>query len=201
MVDDIMLIDSDLIRDPNATVSGDLEERSGDFSLGRGFAIFSLLWWLGLLILGLVAGAIFAWLGRAQLFGAVETLRSNFVHSLVTALIVWIVLPIVAVLILFTIVGIPLGISILIVLLPILLMLGLIVVGAWIGSYIIKSPTTGGAIGMTILGVIILALVSLIPFVAIITALAGMLGAGALVYRTFRRSQDRAVPAPPAPAA
>ena len=54
---------------------------------------------------------------------------------------------------------------------------------------------------IAILGVIILALVSLIPFVAIITALAGMLGAGALVYRTFRRSQDRAVPAPPAPAA
>jgi hypothetical protein len=201
MVDDVMLIDSDLIQDPAATISGDIDERSGDFSLGRGFALFSLLWWLGMLIVGLVAGAIFAWLGRAQLFGAVETLRSSFVPSLITAIVVWIVLPIVAVLVLFTIVGIPLGISILVVLLPILLMLGLIVVGAWIGSYIIKSSTTGGAIGMTILGVIILALVSLIPFIAIITALAGMLGAGALVYRTFRRSQDRAVPVAPEPVA
>jgi hypothetical protein len=154
-----------------------------------------------MLIVGLVAGAIFAWLGRAQLFGAVETLRSSFVPSLVTALIIWIVLPIIAVLVLFTIVGIPLGISIIVVLLPVLLMLGLIVIGAWIGSYVIKSSTTGAAIGMTILGIIIIALESLIPFVAIITLLAGMLGAGALVYRTFRRSQERAVPETPAPAA
>ncbi|CAN5679805.1 hypothetical protein BH23CHL4_BH23CHL4_02010 [soil metagenome] len=200
-VDDVMLINSDLVLDPGATVAGDIEDRSGDFSLGRGFAVFSLLWWIGMLILGLVAGAVFAWLGRAQLFGAVETLRSEFVPSLITAILLWVVVPIAAVLVLFTIVGLPLGISTLIVLLPILLLLGLIVVGAWIGSYIIKSNTTGGAIGMTMIGVIILALVSLIPFVAVITGLAGMLGAGALVYRTFNRSRTLTPPNAPAPAA
>jgi cytoskeletal protein CcmA (bactofilin family) len=199
-VDDVLLIDSDIVQDPAATVNGDIEDRSGDFSLGRGFAIFSLLWWVGLLIVGVAAAIIFAWLGRAQLFGAVETIRSSFVPSLITAIVIWIVLPIVAVLILFTLVGAPLGLSILLVLLPVLFLLGLIVVGAWIGSYIIKSPTTGGAIGAAVLGVIILAVVSLIPFVAIIVALAGMLGAGALVYRTFRRTRAGIPPTVPAAA-
>src|SRR5680860_979608 len=137
-VDDVMLISSNLVQDPTATVTGDIEERSGDFSLGRGFAIFSILWWLGLLILGIAAGAVFAWLGRSQLYGAVQTLRTRFVPSLITALVLWIVLPIVAVLIIFTLVGAPLGISILLSLLPVLLLLGLIIVGAWIGTYIVQ---------------------------------------------------------------
>ena len=200
-VEDVMLINSDLAQDPAATVSGDIEERSGDFSLGRGFAIFSILWWLGMLILGIVAGAFFAWLGRAQLFGAAETLRSAFVPSLITAVILWIALPIVAVLILFTLVGAPLGISILIVLLPVMLLLGLLVVGTLIGSYIIKSNSTSGAIGTTVLGIVIVAIVSLIPFVAVIVGLAGMLGAGALVYRTFIRSRERALPPATSPVA
>ncbi|CAN5662558.1 hypothetical protein BH23CHL5_BH23CHL5_04670 [soil metagenome] len=195
VVDDILLIRSDLTRADAATVTGDIEERSGDFSFGRGLAIFSILGWLGMMILGLVTAAIFAWLARDQLLGSIATLKADFVPSLITALLIWIVLPIVAVLILFTLIGAPLGISTLIVLLPVLYLLGLIIVGTWIGSYIIKPTTIGATIGAAVVGVLIAGLVSLIPFVAIVIGLAGLLGSGAFVYRAFRSAQatDNAV--------
>ena len=59
-VEDVMLVRSTITQDPAAVVSGDIEERDeGDFSLGRGFAVFSILAWLGLLILGIVAAIRF----------------------------------------------------------------------------------------------------------------------------------------------
>ncbi len=193
-VKDIMLVRSDITQDPTATVDGEIQESSGDLTLGRGFLIFSILWFIGTVIAGMVAAIFFGWLGRAQLFGSVETLRSNVVGSLVTAIVLFIVLPLAAGLTVFTLVGAPLGLSILLVLLPILLALGLIVFGAWIASYLIKGSSTAAAVGTAVLGVVILALVSLIPFVVFFVLPAGMLGAGALVYRSFKRASTGALP-------
>jgi MFS family permease len=201
-VDDVMLVRSDLIQDPAATVTGSVEERTFDYSFGRGLAVFSFLWWIGTLIVAVIAAAIFAWLGRRQLYEAIETVRTQIGPSIVTALLIWIVLPIVAVLVAFTIVGIPLTLSIILVLLPILWLLGSIVIGTWIGSYILKPETDGKAIGAAVLGTIIVAIVGLIPFVAFIVALAGMLGSGALVYRIFQRARgERVAPSTPPPTA
>lgn len=184
-VDDVMLIDSDLNRADGATVTGDIDDRGYDFSFGRGLAVFSALWWIGMTIVALVAAAIFAWLGRAQLFGSVETLRRDFVKSLITAVVMWILLPLGAALILFTLVGAPLGLLILLVLLPILWLSGLIVVGTWLGTYILKPTDTSRAIGAAVLGTLIVSLISLIPFVAVVTGIAAIIGSGAFVYRAI----------------
>lgn len=184
-VDDVMLIDSDLTRADGATVTGDIEDRGFDFSFGRGLAIFSALWWVGMTIVALVAAAIFAWLGRKQLFASVETLKNQFVKSLITAIVMWILLPLGAALILFTLIGAPLGLVVLLVVLPILVLIGTIVIGTWVGSFIIKPTSTGRAIGAAMLGTLIVALISLIPFVAVITGIAGILGSGAFVYRAI----------------
>jgi len=184
-VGDVTLIDSTLVRADGATVTGSVDDRGYDFSFGRGFAIFSALWWIGMTILALVAAAIFAWLGRAQLYGSVGTLQSEFVKSLITTVVMWILLPLGAALILFTLVGAPLGLLILLVVLPALVLFGTIVVGAWLGSYIIKPTDTGRAIGAAVLGTLILSLLSLIPFVAVITGIAALLGSGAFVYRAL----------------
>ncbi len=191
-VKDVMLIDSELTRADGATVTGTVEDRGLDFSFGRGLAVFSMLWWIGMTIVALVAAAIFAWFGRKQLFGSVDTLQTDFVKALITAIVLWILLPLGAVLILFTLVGAPLSLSILLVVLPILWLVGLIVVGTWLGSFIIKPTTTGRAIGAALLGTLILSLVSLLPFVAVITGIAAILGSGAFVYRaiTHRNATD-----------
>lgn len=184
-VGDVTLIDSTLVRADGATVTGSVDDRGYDFSFGRGFAIFSALWWIGMTILALVAAAIFGWLGRAQLYGSVGTLQSEFVKSLLTTVVMWILLPLGAALILFTLIGAPLGLLIIFVVLPVLWLLGSIVVGAWIGSYILKPTDTGRAIGAAVLGTLILSLLSLIPFVAFITGIAALLGSGAFVYRAL----------------
>ncbi len=195
-VDDVMLVNSSITQDPGATVTGDIEKRSeGDFSLGRGAAVFSILFWLGMLVLGIVAAVIFAWLGRAQLFGSVETLRSEFPMSLVTAIVLFIAIPIAAIFIVFTLIGTPLGLTTLLAVLPILMLLGLIVFGSWIASFLIKSNSQAAAIGTAVLGIVILALVSLIPFAGwLVAIIGGMLGAGALVYRTFKRATKNDLP-------
>jgi len=197
-VDEVMLVNSNLTQDP-AAVAGDIKERDeADFSLGRGAAVFSFLFWLGVVIVGLVAALVFAWLGRAQLFGSVETLRSDFAMSLVTALALFIGLPIIAFLILFTLIGIPLALTILTALLPALFILGAIVFGTWIASHLIKSGSQAAAIGTAMLGVVILALIVLIPFVGwLVVIVGGILGAGALVYRSFRRASSGTPPQTP----
>jgi hypothetical protein len=154
-VNDVMLLDSTVNRADGATVTGDIEDRGYDFSFGRGLAVFSALWWVGLTIVALVAAGIFAWFARMQLFASVETLKNQFVKSLVTAIVMWILLPLGAALILFTIIGAPLGLSILLVLLPFLWLVGMIIVGTWLGSFILKPTSTGRAIGAAILGTLI----------------------------------------------
>ena len=194
-VDDVMLFDSTLNQADGATVTGDIEDRGYDFSFGRGLAVFSALWWVGLTIVALVAAGIFAWFGRMQLFATVETLKNQFVKSLITAIVMWILLPLGAGLILFTIVGAPLGLSILLVLLPFLWLVGIIVVGTWLGSFILKPTSTGRAIGAAILGTLIVSLISLIPFVAVVTGIAAIIGSGAFVYRALvNRNALQAVP-------
>ena len=193
-VQDVMLIDSELTRADGATVTGTVEDRGLDFSFGRGLAVFSMLWWIGMTIVALVAAALFAWLGHRQLFGSVETLKVDFVKALITALVMWILLPLGAVLILFTLVGAPLSLIVLLVVLPILWLVGLIVVGTWLGSLIIKPTNTGRAIGAALLGTLILSLVSLIPFVAIVTGIASILGSGAFVYRAFKHRNATNLP-------
>jgi hypothetical protein len=194
-VDDVMLFDSTLNQADGATVTGDIEDRGYDFSFGRGLAVFSALWWVGLTIVALVAAGIFAWFARMQLFATVETLKNQFVKSLITAIVMWILLPLGAALILFTIVGAPLGLSVLLVLLPFLWLVGMIVVGTWLGSFILKPTSTGRAIGAAILGTLIVSLISLIPFVAVVTGIAAIIGSGAFVYRALvNRNALQAVP-------
>lgn len=184
-VDDVTLIESTLVRADGATVTGEIDDRGYDFSFGRGFAVFSALWWIGMTIVTLVAAAIFAWLGRAQLFGSVGTLQGEFVKSLLTTIVAWILLPLGAALVIFTLIGAPLGLLIVLVVLPALALLGTIVVGAWLGSYIIKPTDPARAIGAAVLGTLILSLISLIPFVAIVTGIAALLGSGAFIYRAL----------------
>lgn len=196
-VNDVMLVDSNIVRADGATVNGTIEDRGLDVSFGRGLAVFSMLWWIGMAIVALAAAALFAWLGRKQLFGSVETLKTDFVKSLITAIVLWILLPLGAILVLFTLIGAPLALLILLVVLPLLWLLGMIVVGTWIGSYIIKPTDTGRAIGSALLGTLIVLLVSLIPFVAVITGIAAILGSGAFVYRAFKHRNAADLPTIP----
>ena len=53
------------------------------------------------------------------------------------------------------------------------------------------------ALGSALLGTLIVLLVSLIPFVAVITGIAAVLGSGAFVYRAFKHRNDVEMPTIP----
>lgn len=188
-VENITLIESTLNQSPGATVSGEVfNEDSVRAALRRGLAGLSILFWLGMTLLSVIGAAIFAWLGRKQLLGGVDGLRSKFAGSLVTTLAVFIGLPLLSLLAIITLIGIPLSLAILLIVLPSLWFMGHIVFGTFLGSLVLKpgehawsdSRVYGAAIG----GTLAMQLALLVPLLGFVIILAGLLGAGALVYRT-----------------
>ncbi len=207
-VDDIYLIRSTIVRDPAATVSGEITERDSVSFDWRGAAIFSLFFWIGATVLAVVAALLFAAVAGRQLATAGGFLSGRPGESILAAVLTWIALPIFAVAIMFTLVGIPVGFMILVVLLPALFALGYIVTATRIGATLTASigrPIDGQHPYLAaVAGVLILQIISLVPFVGgFVFLVAAIYGSGALVYlawRAFRNQSPQDVNPPPQPA-
>lgn len=203
---DVTLVRSDLVRDPAAIVTGEINERSG-YSWGWGSAIFSLLFWFGTTIVVLAAGLLFAAFGARQLIGAGRLETERIGECIVATLIVWIGLPILAVVAFITLIGIPLGLAILIILLPALGFLGYLVSGTRLGNMILRrdSAIARKPYLAAVVGLLVLQLIGLIPVIGgLIIVIATFYGAGALAYYAFLGWRERHVEvtaAPPQPVA
>jgi Ca2+-binding RTX toxin-like protein len=201
---DVTLVRSTLTRAPDATVGGDVSRRSG-FSFGRGATIFSALFWVGMTAVVLLAGLLFAAVGGRQLTAAGALLLGRPGPSVVAAAVLWIGIPIVAVVSFLTLIGIPLGLVLLLVVLPALWVLGYLVAGTRLGAELLRragrpQSATAPPYLAAVVGLLALQLVGLIPIVGgLVVGLAGLVGAGALVYlawRAWRGARPRAaVPA------
>jgi len=96
-------------------------------------------------------------------------------------------------------IGFPLGIAVLFTL-PVLVIIGLsgagLSVGEWIANRAGEPVGAGGRMGLMALGVLILALVGLIPFVGpILVLLAILMGLGAVVIAVLSRLRPETPPA------
>jgi hypothetical protein len=208
-VNDVTLVSSTLNRADGATITGDVTEENDLASYSWGWALFSAAMWLGVTLVLVLAALVFAYAGGRQLTATGEVLRERWAPSIITGIALFVGLPFLAVLSLFTIIGIPLGITILLVVMPALWVLGYLVTGTWIGRRLTDAlgwmqrperPLLASAIG-----VFLLQIIGLIPALGpAVTLLAGMLGAGALVYRIIARPrapiERQAVAAGPEPA-
>jgi len=184
---DITLVRSTLDRDPGATVAGTIQERQ-DFAIPWAF-----LWalWFGMAVAILVAGLLFAWLGGRQLTEAGRLMTGEVGPTLLASLVLWVVLPAIAFLLFFTVVGIPLGLAVLLILLPAVWFVGYLVAGAAVGLPITRrfgwDERPDRPYRSVLVGLVILLLVALIPVVGgLIAMVAGLWGAGALLYRSWR---------------
>jgi hypothetical protein len=204
-VDDVVLVRSDLIRDPAATVLGEIDDREG-YSLGWGSFVFSLLFWLGMTILVLVAGLLAAAVAGRQVATAAALIRRAPLQSLLATLLVWIGLPILATLAIATLIGIPIGISLLIFLLPTLWFFGYLVTGTGLGIALtargrraeeIEHPYLAAFVGL-----LIFQLIGLIPVIGgLVIIVAGLIGAGLIAFRAWLAWRARlAAPVEPMPA-
>ena len=111
---------------------------------------------------------------------------------LVAGIVGAVALPILAMLLIATVVGAPIGLAMLFVLLPALAVLAWIVAAIWIGDWIL-ARTRGAAEPdrpylAAVVGVIVLAIAGVLPFVS---AIATLFGFGALLLAAWRTLRHR----------
>jgi hypothetical protein len=198
-VEDVNLVRSTLHRDEGSTVTGKINHRQ-NFVFRGAWAIFTVLFWVGMTIAILVSGLLFAAIGGRQLTTAARALTGEVGKTILGAVVFWIAVPVLAVILFVTVVGIPLGLGLLLFVLP----------GGWFMGYIVAGTRLGGAVtglagkehpyAAAALGLVALQLIALIPGIGwLVLSLAGIWGAGSLALIALRAVRGRPAE-PPGPA-
>lgn len=204
VVNDVLLIRSDLVEEPGATIAGDVTRRSRLFFPGAA-VVFGILVWVGMTVMAILAGLLFAAVGGGQMSAAAASLTESPGQTILGAVVVVVGIPLAAVAAFVTLLGIVAGLGLLFFLLPALLFLGYLVAGAWLGGLITrKRSQPGGPVhpyAEVAAGVALLQVALFIPGLGVLAAtLLSMWGAGGLAYlgwKAFRLSPEtHASPAP-----
>ena len=176
---------------PTATVTGEITNIETDLAEFAAFllaalAVIAFFVFIGWLLAVLISALLLVAFGTDQARRAAANIGGDVLKTLVVGLLMLIVPWIVIGLLAVTIVGIPLAIG-LGLMWGFIAFLGYLVVGLWIGERILsRSRRAARPYGAAFLGVLILMLVSWIPFVSTIALWFG-LGAVTLAgWRTLR---------------
>jgi hypothetical protein len=189
----VLLYGSTLTRSPGAVVTGQIHEERGLSFGARAIWLF----WLGMTLTLVVTGLVFATLATRSLIESAGMIAAATGPTLLTALLLWIGLPALAFLAFLTVIGIPLGFTILFFVIPALTAIGYLVTGTAVGRLVMRRRRTPpDAIGVVheplyaevTSGVLVLQIIGFIPGLGgLVIILAGLLGAGALLYRAWTR--------------
>ncbi len=169
------------------------------------FAAFALLLIPVLIVLTIgfalamvVAGLGVAAFGARQVRQVEDLITTRPGEVLVAGIVGTILLPVLSVLLIATIVGAPIGLVLLFAVLPVLALLGWLVAAVWIGDWLItRSRGTrepGRPYRAAVLGVVVLAVAGILPFVS---GIATLFGFGGLILAAWRMLRPQATP--PAP--
>lgn len=206
---DVLTLDSAVARVDDASVGGDVKDMTSSL-VGVGFILGPalLLITLGFALVGIAAALALAALAARQVRAAGELIRREPAMTFAAGIVGAVVPPIAAVLAMITVVGIPIGVIFLLCVWPAVAFIGYLVAAIWIGEWILARINPAYAArrpyAAAILGVLVLAVFSVVPLV---TAVASLFGFGAVIllgWRTWRGGQDVAAypsgAAPQAPA-
>jgi hypothetical protein len=142
---------------------------------------------VGFAIAGVVAALLVAAFGARQVRDVEAQISGRPGHVLVAGIAGSIGLPLVAVLLIFTVIGAPIGFALLFAVLPVLLFLAWLVAAIWIGDWLVAHSRgerePGRPYRAAVLGVVVLALASVLPFVS---GIATVFGLGALLLAGWR---------------
>jgi hypothetical protein len=188
---DVFKLDSLVTRQGDAAIQGDVRDIGSQLtSLGFVLAPLFILLFIGFAIVALAAGLLVAALGARQVRAAEELITRQPLETLIAG-VVGVILPIFVLIGLFiTVVGIPLGLGLLFVAWPMVAFLGYIVAGIWIGDWVLHRlyPATvrERPYLASVVGLVILAVLAIVPFVSAIASLFGYGAVLTLGWRTFR---------------
>jgi hypothetical protein len=188
---DVMKFDSVVTRVGDGAISGSIRDMGADIA-GIGWFVGPalLMAYLGLALAAIAAGLLLAGLAARQVRAAEALISHQPVQSLLAAF-AGIFLPIIVVAILFvTIVGAPLAVGILLGLWPLAAFIGYLVAGIWIGDWVLALTSPGTTRERpylaAVVGILILEVLGVLPFLAMIATLFGFGGILLLAWRTLR---------------
>ena len=191
-------------RDPAAIVVGRTTTFDADLA-GLAILMIPLLIALsvGFGLAMVVTALLVAALAARQVRRAEAVISQRPGQALVAGIAGTVGLPVLAVALIVTVVGAPIGFAMLLLALPILALAGWLVAAMWVGDWLVArtsgTPEAGRPYRAAVLGVIVLALAGLIPFVG---TLATLFGVGALLVGAWHTLRPEPVTtSAPAPAA
>ena len=187
----LVVINGSAALEPGTVVSGDVRTFEGTVTQATGATVggtvrtfernpgavalflipLFLLLMLGLGIAGLAAALLVAAFGARQVRNAEALISREPGTVLVAGIVGSVVLPILAILTAITVVGAPLGLGALFIVLPAMAFFGWIVAAIFVGDWILgrgRDTTTERPYLAAVVGVIVLAVAGLIPFVSAI---------------------------------
>ncbi|MEZ5925084.1 MAG: hypothetical protein R3D57_11955 [Hyphomicrobiaceae bacterium] len=138
---------------------------------------------------GLLTGILFLWVGRGAVEDAIDRLVEETGWSGLVGALALLLVPVLVILLSITVVGLPLGVFLLLAL-PLALALGLAATGFGLGEFVLNregEPRSAGArVLMLLIGLLILAVLAIIPYAGPpVAAIAVVFGFGA-VLRAIR---------------
>jgi len=197
-------IDATVTQAEGVQVGGDIKGLDAElFAFGAFLGPAILLFALGVFLAALVAALFLAALAPRQVRAAERVIAEETLKVFGVGLLAVIVIPVLAIVAMITIVGAPLGFAILFGAMPLLAFAGFLVAATCTGELLLRSdPLPARPYRGALLGVILLQLIGLVPFLGgLVTAVASLLGVGAIVllgWRTVRRPDAGEVAAPQA---
>ena len=216
----LTVIDGTADLGPGTTVTGNVSTLNGTVNAAQGAtvvervrsfdaAIGAMAITFGLLIFVVVLGGALLVLVLALFLAGLAARQMRSTESLITrepgpvilaGIVGAIVLPAIAGLLILTVIGAPIGLAMLFLVLPAMAFLGWLVAAFWVGEWIV-ARTRGGAPAerpylAAVVGVIVLAVAGMLPFVSMIATLFGF---GAVVLATWRVMRGRPMAAGSAP--
>jgi hypothetical protein len=204
VVGDVLTVDSLVHKTGNADVQGEVSDLpSRLIGIGVVLAPALLLLWIGFGLALVVAGLVLAGLAARQVRDAEAIISREPVMALASGIVGLIAFPILAVLLIISVVGAPLGVGILLMVWPLVAFIGYLVAGIWIGDSVLRRMASGPVAERpykaAIVGLLILAVLGMVPMLAIISAIASLFGFGAVLLLAIRtlRSHHAAQPTVP----
>ena len=188
---DVMKVDSVVKLAGDGAIGGAVRDMGADIT-GIGWFIGPalIMAYVGFAVAAIAAGLLLAGLAARQVRAAEALISHKPVQTLVAAL-AGVFLPIFLVtMLVVTIVGAPLGIGILLGLWPLAAFIGYLVAGIWIGDWVLARMTPGTTQERpylaAVVGLLILELLGILPFLPMIATLFGFGAVLLLAWRTFR---------------
>jgi hypothetical protein len=204
---DVRTLQGTVTQQPGAVIEGTVKTLDGDLAAIALFSIPVLIvLFLGFGLLTIAAALLVAGFAARQVRGVESLITHRPGQVLVAGIAGSVVLPTLAILLMLTVVGAPIGFTMLFVLLPALAVLAWIVAAIWIGDRLVArmrgSQEPDRPYLAAVLGVLVLSLAGLIPFVTTIATLFGFGGLLLAAWRVLRpETPTVGEPGPALPAA